>query len=82
MSSKFDGGVRYYTTGKATVIMPFPEQDICCQNCKLMIGEYITRRSRCALTGEIIPDPEYMIGHDCPLKFVEKESNDESDCKQ
>lgn len=73
MPERFEGGVRYYTQGTAEIHISFPENDLCCQNCRLMVGEYITRRSRCALTGEIIPDPNYMIGHDCPLDFTVKE---------
>lgn len=74
MAGRFEGGVRFYTEGAATVKISFPENDVCCENCRLMQGEYITRRSRCTLTGEIIPDPAYMIGHECPLQFdCEKE---------
>lgn len=72
MANKFDGGVRYYTIGTATISIPFPESDICCQNCRLLTNDYGLKRARCAYTAEVISDPEYGIGNECPLNFKEE----------
>lgn len=74
MANKFDGGVRYYTPGIATLTLFFPESDMCCQNCRLLCNDYGLKRARCAYTGEIIADPEYMLGKDCPIEFEKEES--------
>ena len=64
---RYNGGVSFYTHATARIEVFFPEADVCCQNCKLLTAEYLLKRSRCAITSEIIPDPEYMIGGRCPL---------------
>ena len=74
MAARFEGGVKWYSRGTAEIEVFFPEGEIACQNCKLLMAEYLLKRSRCAVTGEIIPDPQYMVGGLCPLMF---ESNTE-----
>ena len=69
----FRTGVRYYT--KAVVQISFPENDCCCFRCPLMTSD-VTKRERCARTGEILLAPRDTIGFDCPLKFEAKEDND------
>ena len=71
---EFRSGVRYYT--KSTVEIPFPETDVCCYRCPLMSSD-VTKRERCAKTGEILLAPRDTIGYYCPLKFESKENNDE-----
>lgn len=78
MAARFDGGVKWYSRGTATVQVFFPEGEIVCQNCKLLTAEYLLKRSRCAVTGEIIPDPTYMTGGLCPLKF-EQNNNEKGE---
>ena len=75
MAARFEGGVRFYTHGKAFIDIPFPESEITCQNCKCLKADYLLKRVCCSLTNEIIPDPEYMIGGLCPLNFEDKEVN-------
>lgn len=79
MSARFEGGVRFYTHGKAVINIPFPENEITCQNCILLKADYLLKRSICPLTNEIIPDPEYMIGGRCPLNFNEETINNEKE---
>lgn len=50
------------------------QSDMCCQNCRLLCNDYGLKRARCAYTGEIIADPEYMLGKDCPIEFEKEES--------
>lgn len=63
----FDSGVRYYT--KATAVIGFPEDDICCYRCPLMGKTLGIDREICNKTGEILPSPRHTIGYDCPLDF-------------
>lgn len=70
---EFRTGVSYYT--KAMVDICFPETDICCYRCPLMTSD-VTKRERCARTGEILLAPRDMIGYNCPLVFENKENDD------
>ena len=71
---EFINGVRFYT--KATVEISFPEEDVCCYRCPLMTVDYGSKRERCSRTGELLVNPRYDIGYDCPLKFENKENDD------
>ena len=66
----FSRGVSYYT--KATAVVSFPEEDICCHWCPLMSRDP-NLRDVCGKTGEILLAPKHTIGVDCPLKFENKE---------
>ena len=68
---RFDGGVRYYTHG--SVELSFPEDDVCCYRCPLMGIESKSDREYCRRTGEYLPAPRDIIGHDCPIKFKEEQ---------
>ena len=68
---EFRSGVGYYT--KATVCVSFPEDDVCCYRCPLMTVDYGSKRERCSRTGELLVNPRYDIGYDCPLNFIEEE---------
>jgi hypothetical protein len=70
----FINGVRFYT--KATIELGFPEDDVCCYRCPLMSTDYGSKRERCGKTGELLVNPRYDIGYDCPLKFKDKENDD------
>lgn len=70
----FSRGVRYYT--KAVVEVGFPETDICCFRCPLMTSD-VTKRERCARTGEILLAPRDTIGYQCPLVFKTEEDCEE-----
>ena len=71
----FSKGVSYYT--KSTVDICFPEDDICCSLCPLMGIEMASSREYCRKTGEHLPAPRDIIGFNCPLKFENKENDDE-----
>ena len=72
---EFHSGVSYYT--KATVEIGFPEDDVCCYRCPLMTAQYGSKREQCSRTGELLVAPKYTIGYDCPLKFENKEKDNE-----
>lgn len=67
----FSKGVSYYT--KATAKVGFPENDIVCGWCPLLMKDYGLDRQRCGLTGEILLAPKFSIGNNCPLEFEVKE---------
>ena len=69
----FDNGVRYYS--KATVVIAFPEDDICCYRCPLMGKTLGVDREICNRTGEILPSPRQTIGYECPLIFKENDND-------
>ena len=66
----FDEGVSYYT--KATAVIGFPEDDVCCHWCPLMTRDP-NLRDICSKTGEILLAPKHTIGINCPLNFTEGE---------
>ena len=68
---RFEGGIKYYTY--ATARINFPEDQVCCIACPLLQQIYSTKRMICGLTGEYIPDPEFIIGGQCKLKFEQEE---------
>lgn len=63
---EFRNGVSYYT--KATAVVGFPEDDVCCHWCPLMSRDP-NLRDVCGKTGEILLAPKHTIGFNCPLKF-------------
>lgn len=67
---EFRNGVAYYT--KATAVVGFPEDDVCCHWCPLMSRDP-NLRDVCGKTGEILLAPKHTIGFDCPLIFENKE---------
>lgn len=69
--ARFESGVRFYT--KATVEIGFPERQVCCDLCPLL---QTYSRKQCMRTGELIADGR-GIGYMCPLKFDDKENDDE-----
>ena len=63
---EFRNGVSYYT--RATAVVGFPEDDVCCHWCPLMTRDP-NLRDVCGKTGEILLAPKHTIGFECPLKF-------------
>ena len=68
---EFARGVSFYTM--ATAEIGFPEDDICCHWCPLLMRDYGIERTRCGKTGEILLAPKHTIGECCPLNFQNKE---------
>lgn len=67
--SRFESGVKYYTTAKVEI--HFPENRVCCAFCPLL---ETYARKQCRRTGEYIAD-ERTIGYDCPLTFEMEDNN-------
>ena len=65
-------GVSYYTTGHATVVVPFPENMTFCQWCNYVRNEDSLKRHRCLLTDEYLPFPFTSRGNECPIIFDKK----------
>lgn len=66
-------GVRYYTTGTATIAVHFPEDMTFCQWCPYVRNEDSLKRHKCLLTGEYLPYPFTSRGNECPVIFPKEE---------
>ena len=63
----------WYTEAQAKIF--FPENKVCCEFCPIM---ETYARKQCRLTGEYLADTR-SIGYMCPLKFIEKQEENEND---
>ena len=71
-------GVSWYTTGVATIRVPFPEDMTVCQWCPYVRNEDSLKRHRCLLTGEYLPFPFTSRGNECPIYFERNDDLSES----
>ena len=69
----FENGVSWYTEAQATIY--FPEDHVQCSKCPCL---ETYSRNQCRLTGEYLVDTR-IIGYRCPLKFIEKQEENEND---
>lgn len=69
--AKFEKGVSWYTVGRATIDVNFPEDDIACIHCEYCYSESGLPRCRCRLLREIIYSPYYGRLANCPIKIKE-----------
>lgn len=67
--ARFDKGVRWYTTGRAVLEVPFPEDAVCCRYCPYLRTEAEFARCWCRLTGELLFAPGVQRGTGCPIRF-------------
>ena len=74
--ARFDNGVSFYTKGIIRLSVNFPENEVKCQYCKFCRPEGELKRFWCRLTNEMIINPYYGIGKECPIIF-EREDNNE-----
>jgi hypothetical protein len=63
----FEDGVRYYTTGTATITVGFPENYVCCRHCDRLISDSL-RRPMCSLTRRLVFALDSMET-ECPIIF-------------
>ena len=63
----FEGGVKYYTHGKAVVSVSFPENRTVCQYCRFVRYYEGLRRYQCMLTEEYLLYPFDGVGNQCPV---------------
>lgn len=63
-------GYEYETAKLTEQTVDFPKGERKCMYCPYL-NEYPWHRCTCAITREIIPHEESMIGAECPLKFEE-----------
>ena len=61
-------GVAYYTTGKGTVEINFPERDVCCIHCWMLYKDGVGRHM-CRWLNREVYRPSAGILMDCPLEF-------------
>jgi hypothetical protein len=70
----FKTGVGFYSTGKASITVFFPENEVKCQYChRFLRYEDYAKRYSCRLTDERLLYPFDRVGFDCPLEFEEGE---------
>lgn len=68
----FEQGVSYYTTGRLTVDVHFPEDKTVCQWCPYCRNEDSLKRWRCLITNEYLVYPFVSVGNECPITFKEE----------
>lgn len=56
--------------------IPFPTGEINCWGCPLLDTD-ISKRHFCRRTGEYLSAPKERVGMICPIRFEERENNDE-----
>ena len=61
--------VLYYTTGRVTLEIHFPENRVVCQWCRFCRNEDSLKRWKCLLTDEYLVYPFQGRGHECPVEF-------------
>lgn len=64
----FRRGIKFYTYGKCEITMEFPENDICCQHCRMSYKDGMGR-IMCTLLSHEIYRPKVGIMQECPLTF-------------
>jgi len=69
----FEKGVRFYTTGIASVAISFPEGDERCLWCRYCRKDEMGRHW-CRLTNEMIYNPAAGRGDICPIVFTEEDN--------
>lgn len=77
--NKERGAVTHYTEGTVSLCVYFPNDEVCCQNCKFCYGEDRggLRRCRCRLLDDAIIPNDYVpfaILPDCPIHFEKEET--------
>lgn len=75
-SDKYASGVRYYTLGRAELVVPFPEDSVSCFYCSMRYKNS-NDQQMCRLTGrQIFHRLTDGIREDCPLNFEEEDKTD------
>ena len=66
--SKFEGGIPYFTMGKATIDIAFPLDVISCQYCPFCRSESDLGRFWCRLTNTMLYEPTaFGLPDSCPI---------------
>ena len=76
MSGRFDGGVRWYATGKLVIPVAFPEGDIKCRWCPMCRRDNDIRY-RCQATNRILYTTE-QLDENCPIQFDKEDAANEA----
>ncbi len=70
--------VTYYTRGYAAVVVNFPENQICCENCEFCYDDSM-KRCWCRLTRHLVFNPTVGRSPECPLEMEEPEDGQPMD---
>lgn len=69
-------GVAYYSKGKASIAVFFPEKEVKCQYCHFLDYEGWAKRYQCRITQERILQPFETVGWECPLEMEGEDDGD------
>lgn len=61
-------GVERYTKGMLHIPVYFPDGQVCCWYCPMLIKH----TEECRLTGETIYRPRQLVGRECPVQLRQK----------
>lgn len=75
--ARFDKGVAWYTRGRLTVDVAFPEDAVCCKYCPYLRADANGARLKCAATGDILYSIE-TVGDGCPIEIMEVDKHGKS----
>lgn len=64
--------VLHYTTGKLEVMVHFPNDELCCWYCPMLVKH----TDECRVTGETVYQPKKRIGVKCPVIFHTDENGE------
>lgn len=70
--------VLWYTKGRLTLEVSFPEDRTVCQWCPYCRNEDSLRRWKCLLTGEYLVYPFHSTGNECPIIFEQTKTETEA----
>lgn len=73
---KFDKGVSSYTFAEVTLEIAFPEDEVKCKWCPLIVHYDSIDRDKCSKTNEILFSRE-IIGRNCPLTIINRVQTEE-----
>lgn len=68
--ARFDKGVTWYTRGRLSVAVAFPEDAVYCKYCPFLRADANGARFKCVINGEILYSIE-TVGDACPIEIVE-----------
>lgn len=69
----FKNGVKYYTSGVATIRINFPEDSVACCWCPFCRSESDLGRYWCRLNNTMIYNPYSGVSDSCPVEIERKE---------
>lgn len=71
MAKQFEGGIPYFTMGRAVIDIAFPKDIVSCQYCPFCRSESDLNRYWCRLTNTMIYEPSLReLPECCPIELT------------